>query len=132
MKKERALYFAVGLGLLMAAEAQAIDFTPTGAVLSVTYKEPAVNKDGSALDDLDHTNVYFQVGTNPEVKGANIAATKAAGGGTITTSVTVPIPADAQANVTVSASATDSSGNESLRSTSVTKRIDRLAPAAPQ
>ena|SRR5690242_2429307 len=127
----------VFLGLLLGAvglsnTARAIDFTPTGAQLEVRYVEPTINKDGTPLDDLDHTNVYWQVSGQPENKSQNIAATSPAGGGNIITNILVPVPADMRVTVTVSATATDISGNESPRSQAVTKSIDRLAPAAPQ
>src|SRR5690349_1982072 len=116
--KKGILGLALGLGLY-ASSAYAIDFTPTGAVLTVTYKEPAVNKDGSSLDDLDHTNVYYQVGSDAEVKGPNVPASSPAGGGNISTTITVPVPTDMRATVAVSASATDTSGNEGPRSSAV-------------
>ena len=129
--KKGILGLALGVGLY-AGNAFAIDFTQTGAVLSVSYNEPSQNADGSSLDDLDHTNVYFQVGSDADVKGPNVPASSVAGGAAISTSVTVPVAAGQQASVTISASAMDVSGNESPRSASITKRIDRLSPAAPK
>src|SRR3990170_330159 len=103
--------------LLLAAPAWAIDFTVSGAVLTVTYTEPTTNTDGSPLTDLARTNVYTEIllpGQAP-VKGPNVAATTPTGGGAISTTTTVPIGATLpikEANVKVWATATDASGNE--------------------
>src|SRR3990167_7488539 len=124
------------LFVLFALPAWAIDFTVSGAVLTVTYTEPATNTDGSPLTDLARTNVYTEIllpGQAP-VKGPNVAATALGGGGAVSTTITVPIGAALaikEANVRVWATATDTSGNESVPSTAVTKRVDQLAPSAP-
>ena len=127
----------IGLGvLLLTTPAWAIDFTVSGAVLTVTYTEPSTNTDGSPLTDLARTNVYTEIllpGQAP-VKGPNVAATALGGGGAVSTTITVPIGAALaikEANVRVWATATDTSGNESVPSTAVTKRVDQLAPSAP-
>ena len=124
------------LVLLSATPAGAIDFTVSGAVLTVTYTEPATNTDGSPLTDLARTNVYTEMllpGQAP-VKGPNVAASASTGGGAISTTITVPIGAALpikEANVKVWATATDTSGNEGPPSNVVTKRVDQLAPSAP-
>jgi hypothetical protein len=133
---KRVLMTALAL-LAFAAPAAAIDFTVTGANLTVTYTEPTQNACGApsatcpALTDLDHTNVYLQIGVAAPSKLPNVAATSATGGGAVSTSVTVPIAAGQEANVTIQATATDGSGNESVKSTSATKRVDRLSPGSP-
>jgi hypothetical protein len=122
--------------LLLATPAWAIDFTVSGAVLTVTYTEPATNTDGSPLTDLARTNVYTEIqlaGQTPQ-KGPNVAASALTGGGAISTTVTVPIGAALaikEANVKVWATATDTTGNESAPSAVVIKRVDQLAPSAP-
>jgi len=124
--------------LAYAGYAFAIDFTPSGAVLAVTYTEPSTNSDGSTLNDLAKTNVYSRVcpvtGTCAATftKGPDVAASKAAGGGAINTTVTVTITPGQERNVEVYATATDLSGNESVESLHVTKRVDRLSPAEPK
>jgi len=129
-------WIVLALVILIPTSAWAIDFTVSGAVLTVTYTEPATNTDGSPLTDLARTNVYTEIllaGQTPQ-KGPNVAATRPAGGGAITTTVTVPIGAALtikEANVKVWATATDTSGNESAPSIVVTKRVDQLAPSAP-
>jgi len=111
--------------------ARAIDFTATGTILTVTYTEPTQNTDGTPLDDLAKTNVYYQVGTAAEVKGPDVPASQPAGGGAISTQITVAIAAGQRATVTVRATATDSSGNESAKSAAITKTVDRLPPMPP-
>lgn len=122
---------ALALTLTIASPALAIDFTASGTILTVTYKEPVANVDNSPLNDLDHTSVYFQVGTGTETKSAAIPATALTGGGSISTQITVPIAQNQSATVTVRATATDKSGNESAKSSPVTKTVDRLPPLPP-
>lgn len=124
--------------LALAAPASAIDFTPTGSVLTATYREPTTNTDGSALNDLKETQIFFRVcpvsGACAAVFTAGTAtpATTAAGGGTVNAQQTVPIAPGQENNVEVYAVARDTSGNVSPESPHVTKRVDRLSPAAPQ
>ena len=131
----KALWLTLVL-LLLVTPAWAIDFTVSGAVLTVTYTEPATNTDGSPLMDLARTNVYTEIvlpGQVP-VKGPNVVASAPGGGGAISTTITVPIGAALpikEANVKVWATATDTSGNEGPPSNVVTKRVDQLAPSAP-
>ena len=133
----KQLLTVLAMIVAFAAPAMAIDFTVTGATLAVTYTEPSQNACGApsptcpALTDLSHTNVYVQVGSGPEIKQANIPATAAVGGGVINTTVTVPIVAGQEAIVTISATGTDLSDNESVKSASVTKKVDRLSPGSP-
>lgn len=131
----RNLVSALALAaLLFPGIASALDFTASGTILTVTYTEPTTNADTPAtlLDDLAFTNVYYQLDAGVAVKGPNVPATSPAGGGAISTQITVPVVAGQRVNVTISATATDTSGNESVKSTPVTKRIDRLAPTAPK
>ena len=100
--RERLLWVALGglLYLLFAGAAHAIDFTATGTILTVTYTEPTQNTDGTALDDLAKTSVYYQVGTAAEVKGPDIPASGPTGGAPISTQITCllytsPSPRDA-------------------------------------
>jgi len=122
---------AIAMLLIGSGAAEALDFTPTATEILVTYVEPNKNVDGTPLFDLDHTNVYFQLGAGLPVKGPDIKASTTNGGVPISTKLTVPIGPNTEATVTVWATATDMSGNEGKGSTPVTKRIDRLAPEAP-
>jgi P pilus assembly chaperone PapD len=120
------------LFLLIASPAAAIDFTPTGTVMTVSYKEPDKNFDNTPLNDLARTNVYWSINGGVETKGPDVPSSSVTGGGQIVTQVTVPIAQNQSASVTIRATATDISGNESAKSTSVTKTVDRLPPMSPQ
>jgi len=127
MKK---LFFILAL-LLLPALAQAIDFTASGTILTVTYREPTQNADSTPLTDLAKTNVYFQVGATAEVKGPDVTAGAPTGGTNIVTNISVPIAQNQSASVTIRATATDTSGNESIKSAGITKTVDRLPPMPP-
>lgn len=124
----------LSLLLLFAVPAWAIDFTVSASIVTATYMEPTTNADTppTALTDLARTNVYFQIAGQPAVRGPNVPASALTGGGAITTTVTIPIGPNQQGDVTFWATATDLSGNESVPSVSVVRRIDRLAPGSPQ
>lgn len=124
--------FAVMLVALLAATlAHAIDFTASGTILTVTYTEPTQNVDGSPLTDLAKTTVYYSLNGGADVKGVEMPASNPKGGAGVTTPLTVPIAQNQSATVTVRATATDTSGNESAKSASVTKTVDRLSPMPP-
>lgn len=119
-----------------AAPARALDFTPTGAVLTVTYVEPTTNTDGSALDDLAKTTINSRVCpvVGPCVAAFtpfDVPASSPSGGATIGRQITVGITPGQQNNVEVYATATDTSGNVSPDSDHIVKRVDRLSPKAP-
>jgi len=128
----RFLTLTLVLLLGLPAAAAAITFTVTGSVVEARYSEPTTNADGSPLADLAHTNVFFQFPGQAPVKGPNVPASALTGAGAILTTVTVPVVAGQEADVTFWATATDTSANESVRSTEFVKRIDRLPPGAPQ
>ena len=93
-----------GLLLLpLARSAYAIDFTPTGSILTVTYTEPTKNADaaGTLLDDLAKTNVFFQIDTGAAVKGPDIPASSVKGGGSVSTTITIAIGQNQKATVKV-------------------------------
>ncbi len=118
--------------IALASVASAIDFTASGTILTVTYTEPTSNSDKTPLTDLAKTTIYYSINGAAEVKVTpDIAATVPTGGGSVSTQVTVPIAAGQSASVTVRATATDTSGNESVKSVSVSKTIDRLSPMPP-
>jgi hypothetical protein len=116
----------------MALQVKAVTLTPTGADLTVEYTEPSTNADGSTLVDLAKTNVYVKVGNLQEVKGPDVPASSPTGGQVRSTVIAVVVPSGKEADVTITVTATDLSGNESLRSVSATRRVDKLAPGSPQ
>ena len=100
--------------------------------ITVDYTEPTVNADGSALTDLNHTSIYYSISGGTAVKATDVNASSVNGGGIISQQITIPISNGQEADVDVWATATDNSGNESANSITVTVRIDKLAPGAPQ
>ncbi len=127
----RLLYFCTLL-LLYATSASAIDFTASGTILTVSYTEPIQNTDGSMLDDLAKTSVYYSLNGGADVKVVDVLASSPKGGASMATSITVPIAIGQSALVSVRATASDTSGNESVKSAAVTKLVDRLPPNPPQ
>lgn len=118
--------------LLAIAPVMAFEVNVNGVDVTVTYKEPSTNSDGSALQDLSHTNVYHQLGNGEPVKSANVPAVAATGGGAKEVKIAVPVQAGQEASATFWATATDKSSNESAKSATVNLTIDRLPPAPPQ
>jgi len=66
------------------------------ATKTVSYTEPttitgatACSTTGGALTNLDHTTIYYSIGTKPPVIAATIPATSPGGGGSVTKAVTV-------------------------------------------
>lgn len=102
--------------------------TPQG--LLVEYTEPSTTKTGTPLTDLDHTTIFFDLGSGPQ-KAVDVPATSANGGGAISQVIQVPVGADQEADVSITVTATDTSGNESTPSNSVAVRVDTLPPASP-
>lgn len=95
------------------------------------YDEPTSNADTTALTDLNHTSIYYDLGSG-FLKSEEMPATSATGGGHITAGITVPVMEGQEKDVRFKTTATDGSGNESIDSQIITKRIDRLSPAAPK
>jgi len=112
------------------AVSHAFTATVTGAVVELAYEEPTVNTNGSALVDLDHTTIYYDMGSGP-VEAMQVPASAPTGGATILQAVSVPVVDGQEADVTFWATASDASENESDPSNTATERIDRLAPGAP-
>ncbi len=96
-----------------------------------SYTEPSTETDGFALEDLAYTNVYYQIGTGPAVRGPQVPASTPNGGGSIKTSLLIPAAGGQRLNVKFWVTATDSTGLESPRSSENTLSIDRVPPAAP-
>lgn len=99
--------------------------------LTASYVESSQDADGTALTDLAYTNVYYQIGSAPPVRGPQVPASAPSGGGTISTTILVPVAAGSKATITAWVTETDTLGNESAPSTTVTLSVDRLLPKAP-
>lgn len=132
----RQFLFALALLLASAPAAQALEVTPTGAVVTVSYTEPTTNTDNSPLNDLAKTTIHWrECPTAGPCSAAytqvDVPASALAGGGAISKDITVPVPPGVERNIEVFATATDTSGNLSPESAHVVKRVDRLSPKAP-
>lgn len=101
--------------------------------VTVSFTEPGNNADGTPLQDLVATRVYYAIDGGPPVMAAEIPASLPTGGGTVTQEVTVPIAAGQDSMVDFYATAIDDADpvNESVPSESVRLNIDRQPPAAP-
>lgn len=117
---------------LLSGFAQAWDIIGIDSVnVTATYTEPTLNADGSTVTDLDHTIMYYDVGAGPQV--GNTEPAGALTGGTVKTVIfPVPVGENQEVDVPFYITAFDASGNESVQSPTITRRIDRLAPAAPE
>lgn len=114
MKRLTILIALLGWVLLCAGSVLAADVV-------VGWTEPTKNTDGSTLADLGYTNAYCQVGTATALKSANVPATKAAGGGIVSTTITVPTPAGVSTTVVCWATATDTGARVSANSATASK-----------
>lgn len=116
--------------LMSPFSAEAIVFTQTGAVLTADYNEPTKNTDGTALTDLHHTTLYYEI-DGVVSKAKDVPATSVSGGGNINTTFEVPVTAGNDKIVKCWATAFDDNDNESAKSNVVSVTIDRLAPEPP-
>lgn len=109
-----------------------MDVTVKGSELTITYREPTTNKNGTPLLDLEKTSVFTTIG-GVKTKVVDVPASKATGGGDISQKTTVDVGVDAEADVIVTTNATDLGGNSSDPATdpSKTVRIDNLPPSSP-
>ena len=124
---------AVSLLSLFAVSGYALTITGVGADIEVSYQEPATNLDGTPLDDLSRTTIYYSTDSKvTRIEAFRVTATARSGNGNIIQHIMLPILPGQQANFSVWATASDLSGNESEDSNTETIRIDRLAPSAPR
>jgi hypothetical protein len=124
----------VALLALWSHAVPAVEGRITGVELTVSYEEPRINADRSALGDLKKTTVYWHwKGKTGEVtRAADVPASKPGGGGTVSVKIVIPVGQNEEREVTIYTTASDAKGNESARSNEVTLRIDRLPPAPPR
>ncbi len=124
---------AMVLALLLSLPAFAVEVTVDGTQVQASYQEPTTNKTGTPLTDLHHTTLFYAM--PPTAAGTACKTTPASsqtGGATITATCLVPTMLDQEADVRFTVTATDTSGNVSDPSIPVDRRLDFLAPAAPQ
>ena len=98
-----------------------------GNNIDVHLTEPTTNKTGTPLVDLGKVSIYSNT-----IKTTEATASALTGGGIRTISFPHGVGVDQETNFSVYATASDTTGNESLPSTTVSVRVDKLAPAPPQ
>ena len=126
-----AALFALDAGL-----ARAMTVTVDGVTATVSADEPTANVpnvDGvvTPLDDLAAIEFRHDTGAGPIVC-ATVPATSPAGGGTVSAPCAVPVRDKEVKLATFTAEAIDTSGNRSIPSDPVVKRLDRLPPDRPR
>ena len=92
MKK---LTIALILSCALTTNLMAFSATPTGTEIAIEYDEPTTNIDESALTDLSHTTIYYNMGSG-DLKLKDVPATAATGGGHIETKVILHILVDGE------------------------------------
>lgn len=118
------------LSLFLSASVMAGVVMDSGS-FSVSYKEPVTNADGTPLNDLGYTTIYYSLNGAARVKVMDIPASSVNGGGEVHESFTISITGD-QVDVFMIYTATDKSGNESLEYVEDAVRIDQTPPASPE
>lgn len=132
MKVMRILVSLGILGLFCnLSKADAWVVVPGGIQVNITYTEPNTNSDGTALNDLARTQVFYNLGAG-DVRIIDAPATSMTGNGNINQTVVVPWPSNRQGNVTFYAIAIDTGSNISARTGDVIVRFDTLSPGAPR
>jgi hypothetical protein len=94
------------------------------------YTEPTTNEDGTPLNDLSHTSIYYKLDGGNRVLVTTVPASDIIGGGSITQSFTIEGLGN-QVNVEIIYTATDLVGNESGEFIEPIIRVDKVAPNIP-
>ena len=115
----------------LSVPAMAVTVTVSGAELTITYNEPTENANNTPMTDIGWTNCYAQQIGGIVVKSADILASGPSGGLFVTCKVSVPVVAGQEIDVEAWGTSNDLSGNTSLETPKVIKRIDMLAPKPP-
>lgn len=98
-------------------------------LVDATFTEPDQNSDGTPLQDLDFSTIYYSEGGTEE--SAQVSASNLMGGQEQTLSLMLPVLRGTTKTFTFWATSTDVKGNESLKSDSVVFTIDRQTPNPP-
>lgn len=97
---------------------------------TIHYQEPLLDSDGSPLEDLKETRVYYTINGGAKVLKDTVLAVSMNGGAVIQKVYTIDnLPATA--NVVWIYTAADFSGNESLEFVEPNIRIDNVPPSSP-
>lgn len=102
-------------------------FLSNGTELYATWKEPTSNTDGSALNDLHHTSIFYDDGTGP-VNVVDLPASLNTGGGDMNYSFIVPVLDNEVKDIQVWGTATNNAGKTSAPSPVTTVHVSRLTP----
>lgn len=94
----------------------------TPSPVEISYVEPTANTDGSPLDDLAFTEIWYQIAERLPVLATEITASALNGGGRVTTILYVPVGMDQISTVQFWTTAVDTSGHTSQTSTKVMGR----------
>lgn len=105
-------------------------YTVYGAEVTLEYTEPSTNTDGSALDDLHHTSIFYDIGTGA-VNVIDLPASLMTGGGVKSYTFTIPVLKGEMKSVSIFATASDTSGETSDPSEPIITVIDRRVPSPP-
>ena len=92
--------------------------------VTLSYNEPTTNSDTSALTDLHHTSIFYDMG-NGSVHVVDLPASLSTGGGTIQFEFVIPIGYEQLKETDIWATATDNSGNTSVPSIPLNIFVDR-------
>lgn len=126
------LTFLFILGLSGAVWATVIFNT---GVFTAEYTEPVLNADGTPLDDLDHTTIYYRINGGDWINTKEVPASSPFGGARDIYPYTVDLSSlgeNIQANIETGYTATDTSGNESVMYIEPSPiRIDQVSPKNP-
>ena len=97
-------------------------------VVEYHYNEPTLNEDGTPLDDLAATRLYYQIPGQSAVMARSVAASAPTGGGQRTETLTVPVTAPATVSFWVTA--VDEVPNEKLATPILTAALEPAAMAS--
>ena len=88
----------------------------TRPMITVSYREPTTNKDGTLLNDLKWTTIYFGL-KKDSVKAIDVWTNNARGGASVEIQdIPIPVKQDEEVLEVLCVTATDRSGNESITS----------------
>ena len=95
--------------------------------LTATYTEPTY----SGVNTLDHTNVWYQIGTATPVMEPNVPASSPTGGKLVTTTINVPVSDGTSVTFMCWATDTNNLGKTSAPSNEMSVTVDRTVPQPP-
>ena len=103
----------------------------TATEIEVSYTEPTKNTDGTLLNDLLKTSIFYDKGQGP-VLIREVVASNPAGGGLVKEKVLIPIAEGDEARVRVLWNAYDLAGNPGSPAFPTIKNLDHDVPGPPQ